>query len=77
MELEKLEKFTDRVMSDVNAAMSCLNLYIGHRLNLFQALHLLGSTDPKGLADYSHTNERYIKEWLECLAAGAYIDHDH
>jgi 2-polyprenyl-3-methyl-5-hydroxy-6-metoxy-1,4-benzoquinol methylase len=77
MEVEKLEKFTDRVMSDVNAAMSCLNLYIGHRLNLFQALHLLGSTDPKGLADYSHTNERYIKEWLECLAAGAYIDHDH
>ena len=63
-------------MSDVNAAMSCLNLYIGHRLNLFKALQLLGNTDVKGLADYSHTNERYIREWLECMAAGSYIDHD-
>ena len=76
MEGEKLEKFTDRIMSDVNAAMSCLNLYIGHRLNLFKALQLLGNTDVKGLADYSHTNERYIREWLECMAAGSYIDHD-
>ena len=76
MEREKLEKFTDRIMSDVNAAMSCLNLYIGHRLNLFKALQLLGNTDAKGLADYSHTNERYIRDWLECMAAGSYIDHD-
>ena len=29
---EKLEKFTDRIIADVNAAMSCLSLYIGHRL---------------------------------------------
>jgi len=76
MEREKLEKFTDRVMSDVNAAMSCLSLYIGHRLDLFKALQILGNTDAKELAEYSHNNERYIKEWLECMAAGAYINHD-
>ena len=76
MDGEKLEKFTDRIMSDVNAAMSSLNLYIGHRLDLFKALQLLGKTETSGLADYSKTNERYILEWLECLAAGAYIDHD-
>ena len=76
MEGKKLEQFTDRIMSDVNAAMSCLNLYIGHRLDLFKALQLLGKTDAIGLADYSNTNERYIKEWLECMAAGAYIDHN-
>ncbi len=76
MKGEKLEKFTDRIMSDVNAAMSCLNLYIGDRVGLFKALQLLESTDAKRLADYSQTNERYIKEWLECMAAGAYIDHD-
>jgi len=76
MDGQKLEKFTDRIMADVNAAMSCLNLYIGHRLNLFKALQLLGNTNAKELAEYSHTNERYTREWLECMAAGAYIDHD-
>lgn len=50
MEGEKLEKFTDRIMSDVNAAMSGMNLYIGHRLDLFKALQLLGNTDAKELA---------------------------
>lgn len=76
MEGEKLEKFTEKILSDVNAAMSCLNLYIGHRLNLFKALQVLGNTDAEGLAQYSQTHERYIREWLECMAAGAYIDHD-
>ena len=32
MERAKLGKFTDRIIADVNAAMSCLSLYIGHRL---------------------------------------------
>ena len=76
MDGAKLEKFTERIMSDVNAAMSCLNLYIGHRLHLFKALQKLGETDPAELAQYSHTHERYIREWLECMAAGAFIDHD-
>ncbi len=76
MEKGKLEKFTERIISDVNAAMSCLNLYIGHRLDLFKALQLLGDANATELADYSHTNERYINEWLECMAAGVYIDHD-
>jgi len=71
MDRGKLEKFTDRIMSDVNASMSCLNLYIGHRLGLFKALQVLGPTDPARLSGYSNTNERYIKEWLECLSAGA------
>jgi 2-polyprenyl-3-methyl-5-hydroxy-6-metoxy-1,4-benzoquinol methylase len=76
MEESKLEQFTERVLSDVNAAMSCLNLYIGHRLDLFKVLQLLGDTDARELAEYSNYNERYLKEWLECMAAGAFIDHD-
>jgi hypothetical protein len=76
MERGKLEKFTDRIMSDVNAAMSCLNLYIWHRLGLFKAMQELGPVHPADLAKYSNTNERYIKEWLECMAAGGYIDHE-
>jgi 2-polyprenyl-3-methyl-5-hydroxy-6-metoxy-1,4-benzoquinol methylase len=76
MDGKKLAYFADRIMSDVNAAMSCLNLYIGHRLNLFKALQLLGQTDARELAHYSQTHERYIQEWLECMAAGEYIDHD-
>ena len=48
----------------------------GHKLGLFKALQVLGHTDPASLARHSNTNERYIKEWLECMAAGEYIEHD-
>ncbi len=72
----KLESFTQRLLYDINSGMSCLNLYIGHRLGLFSAMQVLGKLKPSDLAKHTNTNKRYITEWLECMAAGEYIDHD-
>ncbi|MCX8214411.1 MAG: hypothetical protein OTJ97_07910 [SAR202 cluster bacterium] len=37
MDQSKVESLVERFF-DLNAGMSCLNLYLGHRLGLFQAL---------------------------------------
>jgi len=76
MDTSKLEKFTDRILTDINSGMSCLNLYIGHRLGLFESMKKLGNHTPEQLSRETNTNLRYITEWLECMAAGEYIEHD-
>jgi len=36
MDQSKVDSFVERLIVDLNAGMSCLNLYLGHRLGLFQ-----------------------------------------
>ena len=38
MDQAKVDAMTERIVNDVNGAMSCLNVYLGHRLGLFEAL---------------------------------------
>ena len=38
MDDEKIEEFSERLLSEINGAMSCLNLNLGGRLGLFRAL---------------------------------------
>lgn len=72
----KVNAFAERIFNDLNAGMSCLNLYLGHRLGLFQALADAGAVTPKELAERTKCSERYLREWLECMTAGGYLDYD-
>ena len=56
--------------------MSCLTLDLGHRLGLFQALADSGPITPLQLSERTGCAERYIREWLECTAAGGYLNYD-
>ena len=38
MDEQKVEAFVERLFTELNAGMSCLSLYVGHRLGLFHAL---------------------------------------
>ena len=76
MNQEKIDTFAERLFNEVNAAMSCLNLYLGHRLGLYQTIADVGSTTPPELAQRTRYNERYLREWLECMAVGGYLDHE-
>ena len=60
------------------SAFSCLNLYLGHRLDLFKAISegAGSSVTPTELAKVTGFSERYIKEWLECMAVGKYLEYD-
>jgi SAM-dependent methyltransferase len=73
MDKHKLELFTERLLVETNAAMSCLNLYLGYRLNLFRSLMGKQRSTPKELAAITGCSERYVKEWLECMTAGGYL----
>jgi 2-polyprenyl-3-methyl-5-hydroxy-6-metoxy-1,4-benzoquinol methylase len=75
MDEQKIESFSERILTDVNSAMSCLNVYVGHQLGLFRALADSGTVTPGELAKKTGFSERYLREWLECMAVGGYLDY--
>ena len=76
MDEKKVEACVDRLFNEMNAGMSCLNLYVGHRLGLFQALADAGSATSRDISHSTGYVERYVREWLECMKAGRYLTHD-
>jgi 2-polyprenyl-3-methyl-5-hydroxy-6-metoxy-1,4-benzoquinol methylase len=76
MDETKIQSFQERLFTEMNAGMSSLSIYLGHRLGLFQALAEKGPVTPVELARQTGYNERYIREWLEGMAAGQYLDYD-
>ncbi|HEY6238659.1 MAG TPA: methyltransferase domain-containing protein [Thermoplasmata archaeon] len=77
MDQKVRDAFADRVYEEVNGAMSVLTMYVGERLGLFRALESTGPVTADGLALRLQLNERYVREWLGCMAVNGYIDHDH
>jgi 2-polyprenyl-3-methyl-5-hydroxy-6-metoxy-1,4-benzoquinol methylase len=76
MDQKKSDEFAERVIGEINSAMSCLNLYIGHRLDLFKAVVEVQPVTSRNLAKKTGLNERYLREWLECMTASGYFEHD-
>ncbi len=76
MDQKKIDSFADRIFNEVNSAMSTLNLYLGYRLNLYQKINDLGAVTSSELARKTSFSERYLREWLECMATNGYLDHD-
>jgi SAM-dependent methyltransferase len=48
---------------------------IGEKLGLYRAL-AAGPMTPTELAAQTHTDERYLREWLSSQAAGGYVTYD-
>ena len=76
MDQQKVDALAERIITELNSAMSCLNLYIGHRLGLYQALAADGAMTTNELAKRTQYSERYLREWLSCMVAGGYLDYD-
>lgn len=76
MDQQKLDAFAERVSTQLLAATSVLNLYLGHRLNLFGTLAEAGPVTSDEFATRTGYNERYLREWLECMAVSDYVDYD-
>jgi hypothetical protein len=56
--------------------VSCLTLYLGHKLELFNSLGKEGPITSEELSKRTKYSERYMREWLECMTANGYIDYD-
>jgi ubiquinone/menaquinone biosynthesis C-methylase UbiE len=72
---DTLNEFVARFVSDLGATAAAANVVIGHRLGLYQALAAEPATAEE-LAKRTHTNLRYVTEWLLGQAAGGYIEYD-
>lgn len=76
MDQQKAEAFAERIFTDLNAGMSCLSLYLGYQLGLFETLSQSGAATPGELARRTSYQERYLKEWVSGMAAGGYLEYD-
>jgi SAM-dependent methyltransferase len=73
---EKAEKFAGRMVELMNSSMLGLMTSVGHRTGLFDTLTTLPPSDSAEIADAAHLDERYVREWLNAMTVGRFIDYD-
>jgi 2-polyprenyl-3-methyl-5-hydroxy-6-metoxy-1,4-benzoquinol methylase len=77
VDAEKLREFVGRAIGDLGAAMSAALVVIGDRLGLYKAMAAAGGPiSPHELAGRTRTAERYVREWLNAMAAGGYVTYE-
>jgi ubiquinone/menaquinone biosynthesis C-methylase UbiE len=72
---DKLHEFLGKFVTDLGATAAAANVVIGHNLGLYKALAGKPATAEE-LANRTHTNPRYVAEWLRGQAAGGYLSYD-
>jgi SAM-dependent methyltransferase len=75
IDMDKLNAFIGRFVSDLGAAVHTGMVVIGEKLGLYKAL-ATGAMTSAELAAKTQTDERYLREWLSSQAAGGYIHYD-
>jgi len=73
IDMDKLQEFLGRFVTDLGATFAAGNVVIGHHLGLYRAL-AAGPARAAELAERTSTNARYIAEWLGGQAAGGYVE---
>jgi SAM-dependent methyltransferase len=63
------------VVGDVGSAMSAALVVLGDRLGLWRAMAKAGPVTAAELAKRTETTERYVREWLNAMAASGYITY--
>ena len=72
----KLDQFLGKVVGELGAAMNAALVLIGEKLGLYKAMAEAGPLTPAALAKMTHTDERYVREWLSAQAAGGFVTYD-
>jgi SAM-dependent methyltransferase len=73
---EKLNAFMGRFVGDLGAGIHAALAVLGDKLGLYKAMAAEGPQLPKDLAKKTGTDERYLREWLNAMAAGGYVTYD-
>jgi SAM-dependent methyltransferase len=76
IDMEKLMGFVFRAVDEVGATLNTALVVMGDRLGLYRGLAGAGPLTPAELAQRTGTAERYVREWLNAQAAGAYVTYD-
>lgn len=72
----KLHEFLGKVVGDVGSAMSAALVVLGDQLGLWKAMANGKAVTPAELSQATETTERYVREWLNAMAAGGYVRYD-
>ena len=72
----KLQRFIERMLSDLGGAASVALVHIGDTLGLYKALHAKGPMTVAELAAEAGVHQRYLREWLSQQAASNYVTYD-
>ena len=75
LDMNKLNAFIGQFVGDLGAAVHAGMVVIGEKLGLYKALAAEPMTSSE-LAARTHTDERYVREWLASQAAGGYVGYD-
>jgi len=73
---ERAKTFTNQLLDDMAGAVKLHLCVIGDRLGLFKDLAANGPADPETFAARTGIDDRYAREWLEGMAAAAYVEFD-
>src|SRR5579859_1914988 len=75
LDMNRLNEFIGRFVTDLGAAVHTGMVVIGEKLGLYKAL-AAGPLSSEELAAKTGTDERYLREWLASQAAGGYVSYD-
>lgn len=73
---DKLMSFVFRAVEEVGSALNAALVVMGDELGYYRALAEHGPSTARELGQHTETDEHYAREWLNCQAAGAYVEYD-
>lgn len=76
VDFEKAKQAAQKVVGDVGTCVHGALCFIGDRLGLFKAMKESGPVTSDELAARTQLSERYLREWLNAMAAAQYVAYD-
>jgi ubiquinone/menaquinone biosynthesis C-methylase UbiE len=73
---DRLMALVGMAMSELSGANGGVMISVGNKLGLYKAMAGRGPMFPAEVAKRAGCAERYVREWLNCNAAGGYIDYN-
>lgn len=70
---DRLMALVGMAMSELSGANGGVMISVGNKLGLYKAMAGRGPMFPADLAKRAGCAERYVREWLNCNAAGGYV----
>jgi len=72
----RVEEFAGRMVEVINSSMLSLMTSVGHRTGLFDTMATMEPATSAQIADATGLNERYVREWLNAMTVGRFVDYD-
>ena len=72
----KVGEFAGRMADLMNSSMLGLMTSVGHRTGLFDTMATLAPSTSSQIADAAGLDERYVREWLNAMTVGRFVDYD-